>query len=321
VRFARRASWSVLVVVGLLAVFPDFFAPYSPARQHRDLPYAPPGRYGAPSVMLLVHGDSYRWLGVVPGSMHLIGAGSAGRIFVLGTDELGRDWFSRICHGASISLLLAPAAAAMSMLLAVTLGMWAGVRGGVVDAAVMRASETFVVLPWFYVVIAFRAALPLMLGAPATLLAVFGLLAVLGAAAPARLFRGLVLSLRHREFVVASRAAGAGEAWIFRRHLLPHLRPAVWAQLLVSIPTYIITEATLSFMGLGIAEPVPTWGSMLAPLQQYVVITSYPWMWAPAAAIVIVCVALQVVARPGLEGDAGSRARRGEHRGVVLAGS
>lgn len=294
---ARRLSWAVLVLVAALAVFPDFFSPYSPARQHRDWPFAAPGRYGDARVSLLVQGDAYRWLGVVPASLHLFGTAPNGRLFLLGTDELGRDWFSRLCHGASVSLVVAPAAAAISMLLAVMFGAWAGMRGGLADTLVMRASETFVVLPWFYVVIALRAALPLTLGASATLVAVFGLLAVLGAASPARLFRGLVLSLNHREFVLASRAAGAGERWILWRHMTPHLWPAIWTQLLVAVPAYIFTEATLSFMGLGVAEPVPTWGSMLAPLQQYVVITSYPWMWAPAIAIVIVCVALQVVAR------------------------
>lgn len=294
---ARLLSWAVLVFVTALAVFPDFFAPYSPARQHREWPFAAPGRYGASPVTLLVHGDPYKWLGIVPASLHLFGTEPSGRVFVLGTDELGRDWFSRMCHGASISLLLAPAAAALSMLLAMVFGAWAGIRGGIADAAIMRASETFVVLPWFYVVIALRAALPLTLSAPATLLAVFGLLAVLGAASPARLFRGLVLSLNHRDFVLASRAAGGSERWILWRHMAPHLWPAVWTQLLVAVPAYIITEATLSFIGLGVAEPMPTWGSMLAPLQQYVVITSYPWMWAPAVAIVLVCSALQVVAR------------------------
>jgi len=297
VTVARRLSWGLLMLVTVLAVFPDFLAPYSPVRQHRDWPFASPGRYADARVELFVHGDAYTWLGVVPASLHLFGAKAPGRIFVLGTDELGRDWFSRLCHGASVSLIAAPIAAALSMLLAVVFGTWGGVRGGIADAVVMRASEVFVVLPWFYVVVALRAALPLTLGAPATLIAVFGLLAVLGAATPLRLFRGLVLSLNNREFVLAARAAGGSDRWILWRHLAPHLWPAVWTQLLVSVPAYIITEATLSFMGLGVAEPVPTWGSMLAPLQQYVVITSYPWMWAPAIAIVLVCVSLQVVAR------------------------
>jgi peptide/nickel transport system permease protein len=297
-RTLRAAAWALLVVVGLIAVFPDFFSPYSPSRQYRDLPYAAPGRYHGASPQWLVHGEPYRWLGIVPTSLRLITVPEPGRIFVLGTDEFGRDWYSRLCHGASVSLLLAPAAALLSLLFAVALGGWAGYQGGWIDALVMRASEVFVVLPWFYVVVALRAALPLTLSSTATMVAVFALLATLGCATPARLFRGLVLSLKTGEFVTAARAAGARGPHIFRSHLLPFVLPAAWTQFLVSVPAYIVTEVSLSFLGLGVAEPTPTWGSMLVPLQQYVVLTSYPWMFAPAVAVIVVCMALQIVAQP-----------------------
>jgi len=107
----RVAAWALLVVVCLIAVCPDFFSPYSPSRQYRDLPYAAPGRYHGASPRWLVHGEPYRWLGVVPTSLRLVAVPEPGRIFLLGTDEFGRDWYSRLCHGASVSLLLAPAAA------------------------------------------------------------------------------------------------------------------------------------------------------------------------------------------------------------------
>ena len=295
-RTVRAAAWLLLGFTFLVAVFPDFFSPYSPGRQFRDLPYAPPGRYQNASVQLFVHGEPYRWLGVVPASIRLFGAPEPGRVFLLGTDEFGRDWFSRLCHGASVSLLVAPAAALLSIALAVAFGAWAGARGGVVDAVIMRAGETFIVLPWFYVVVALRAALPLSLGGPATMVIMFALLAVLGSANPSRRFRGLALSLNQREFVVAARALGASGGRIIRRHILPSMWPAVRTQFLVSVPVYIVLEVTLSFLGLGVAEPTPTWGGMLVPLQQYVVLTSYPWMWAPAIAIVLVCLALQTVA-------------------------
>jgi peptide/nickel transport system permease protein len=295
-RTVRLAAWVLLGFTVLVAIFSDFFSPYSPGRQFRDFPYAPPGRYHGASVQWLVHGEGYRWLGLVPASIRLFGAPEPGRVFLLGTDEFGRDWFSRLCHGASVSLLVAPMAALLSMALAVTFGAWAGARGGIIDALVMRASEAFIVLPWFYVVVALRAALPLSLNGPLTLLIVFALLAVLGSATPSRRFRGLVLSLKQREFVVAARAMGASGGRILRCHILPSIWPAVRTQLLISIPVYIVLEVTLSFLGLGVAEPTPTWGGMLVPLQQYVVLTSYPWMWAPAIAIVLVCVALQMVA-------------------------
>src|SRR5205807_6081989 len=132
-------------------------SPYPPSRQYRDFPYAPPGRYEGAAVEWFVHGEPYRWMGIASASLRLFSTRGPGAVFVLGTDELGRDWYSRLCHGASISLLLAPATAVLSLTLALALGASAGYRGGWLDALVMRAGEVFVVLPWFYVVIALRA--------------------------------------------------------------------------------------------------------------------------------------------------------------------
>jgi len=301
---ARALASALLVTACLLAVFPDFFSPYSPSRQNREQPYAPPGRYGGASLRWLAHGEPYRWLGVVPASLRLMSVPEPGRLFLLGTDEFGRDWYSRLCHGASVSLLLAPAAAVISLTFALVLGVWAGYRGGWIDVVVMRVSEVFVVLPWFYVVVALRAALPLSMSSSATLFTVFALLAVLGATTPARLFRGLVRSEKNAEYVVAARTMGAGGLRICRRHLVPFLLPVAFTQFLMSVPAFIITEVTLSFLGIGVAEPTPTWGSMLVPLQQYVVLASYPWMFAPAIAVIVVCLAMQVLSRgSGRYGD------------------
>jgi peptide/nickel transport system permease protein len=294
----RRTAWAVLVAACLVALCPDFFSPYPPTRQYRDLPYVAPGRYDGASLHWLAAGAPYRWLGLVPASRRLFVASEPGGIFLLGTDEFGRDWYSRLCHGASVTLALAPAAAMLSIAMALLVGAWAGFRGGWIDAVVMRGSEVFVVLPWFYVVIALRAALPLTASGTAVLFLVFAALATLGCATPARLFRGLTLALRTREFVLAARAAGASGPQTLRRHLLPFLLPAAWTQFLVAVPVYIVTEVTLSFLGLGASEPTPTWGGMLVPLQQYVVLTSYPWMFAPAVAVILVCLALQAVASP-----------------------
>lgn len=293
----RFAAWVALALISVIAICPDFFATYSPTRQYRDLPYAAPGFYKGASLNWFVKGEPYRVLGIIPASRRLIGSPEPGRVFLLGSDEFGRDWYSRLCHGASISLLIAPFAAAISLAVAVTLGLVAGYQGGWTDAFLVKASEVFIVLPWFYVVVALRAALPLTLSGPADLVIVFAVLAGLGSAAPARVFRGLVRSLKNREFLLAGRAAGASTGRLFRSHVLPFLWPTMRTQFLVSVPAFIVTEVTLSFLGLGIAEPTPTWGSMLTPLQQYGVLTSYPWMFAPAIVVIVVCLALQIVAR------------------------
>jgi len=168
------------------------------------------------------------------------GARGSGHFFLLGTDEFGRDVYSRLCHGASLSLLLAPAAVLFSLILALGLGGWAGYQGRWVDAAVMRAGEVFLALPWFYFVVALRAALPLNLSPRAASLMLFALLGTLGWAAPARLFRGMVLSLKTQEYVLAARALGAGGGRIFFFHLLPALLPAARTQLLLSLPAFLL---------------------------------------------------------------------------------
>ncbi len=263
----RKVSWTLLAIALVVSLAPGFVALYPPSEQHRDYPYASPGR----------HGTSF---------------------FPLGTDEFGRDIFSRLCYGASASLLLAPAAAAVSLGIAMGLGMLAGSRRGWPDALITKASEVFLALPWFYFVVALRAALPLRMAPATAALTLFGLLAGLGWAAPARLFRSLTMKLMAEDFVEAARALGARPGRVMFVHILPALWPAARAQMLVSLPAFILTEVNLSFLGLGITDPTPTLGNLLTPLQQYTVLTSYPWMLAPAVVIVLVFLALQTVADP-----------------------
>jgi peptide/nickel transport system permease protein len=283
VSIVKKACWMVLAVALLVSLAPGWAALYPAAEQHRDFPYAKPG----------VYGDAHlRWLS----QGRLLSVEGEGGIFPLGTDEFGRDVYSRICYGASLSLLLAPAAVLFSLGVAMLLGTWAGYRLGWADAVVTRTSEVFLALPWFYFVVALRAALPLRMSPQAAALTLFGLLGGLGWAAPARLFRGMTLKLMTEDFVQAARALGARPRRVVLVHLLPALLPAARAQLLLSLPAFILTEVNLSFLGLGITDPTPTLGNLLTPLQQYSVLTSYPWMLSPAAVIVVVFLALHTVA-------------------------
>lgn len=263
--FLRRLAWTVLALALLISLVPGVFALHPAERQFRDYPYAPPG----------VHGGTF---------------------FPLGTDEFGRDVYSRICYGASASLLLAPAAVIFSLALALLLGMTAGARPGWTDTIVTRAGEVFLALPWFYFVVALRAALPLHLSPRAAALTLFALLGGLGWAVPARVFRAITRRLMAEDFVLAAQALGAGRGRILFVHVLPGLWPAARAQLLLSLPAFILTEVNLSFLGLGITGSTPSLGNLLTPLQQYNVLTSYPWMFAPAVVIVAVFLALQAVA-------------------------
>ena len=146
-------------------------------------------------------------------------------------------------------------------------------------------------VPWLYLLFAVRAALPLHLDTRATFLLLVAVLGVVGWARPARLIRGIVLSARERTYVTAARGFGAQAPYLLRRHILPHTLGVVLTQAGLLVPQYILAEVTLSFLGLGVGEPTPSWGAMLGSLQQYSVLTSYWWMFTPAIALVVVAVA------------------------------
>jgi peptide/nickel transport system permease protein len=150
----------------------------------------------------------------------------------------------------------------------------------------MRVAELFLALPWLYLLFALRAFLPLSLS---PLKAFFLIVAVIGAvgwARPARLVRGVVLSAKERDFVRAARGFGATNGYLLRRHILPETSSVLLTQAAILIPQYVLAEMTLSFLGLGVPEPAPSWGNLLSNLQQYSVLVSYWWMYLPALAMV-----------------------------------
>lgn len=306
-------SLMALLVLHLIVLLAGFVAPYDAATQFRDHPFAPPTRiqffdasggfHLRPFVYLrrsngefaeheedttrvaplhfLVNGDAYSVLRVFHSSVHLFGVDEPAHIFLFGSDGYGRDQFSRFLFGGQISLLSGPLAAGLSLGLGLLLGCAAGYHGGLLDAALMRTTEIFVALPSLYVLLALRAFLPLHLSPVQTFLLVITVIGVLGWSRPARLARGIVLSAKERNYVVAARGFGATEWYLLRRHVLTQTRGVVLTQAAILIPQFILAEVTLSFLGLGVADPVPSWGNMLSALQQYSVLASYWWMIIP----------------------------------------
>jgi len=293
-------------------LFAGFFAPYSPAEQHRDLAYAPPVRlhfvdqggqlHVRPFVygIAVAEGDGFQYredrsrvsriqfFERRNGALHFFTVEPQGESFLLGTDGYGRDIFSRILFGGRISLAAAALATFLSLVIGTGLGAIAGYFGGAFDAIIMRGSEIALALPWLYLLLAMRAILPLHISATETFVLVSGVIGVVGWARPARLIRGVVLSARERSFVTAARGFGASEWYLLRRHVLPQTWGIVITQAVILIPQFVTAEATLSFLGLGMAEPLASWGNMLSAFQQLQVMSSYWWMAAPAAALVIV---------------------------------
>jgi len=150
----------------------------------------------------------------------------------------------------------------------------------------MRLAELFMALPWLYLLFAIRAFLPLTVSPLKAFFLIIVVIGTVGWARPARLVRGVVLSAKERDFVRAARGFGATNGYLLRRHILPETSSVLLTQAAILIPQYVLAEMTLSFLGLGVPEPVPSWGNLLSSLQQYSVLVSYWWMYLPAVVIV-----------------------------------
>lgn len=308
----------VLGAMHAIILCAGFFAPYDPIQQDRKNPYLPPMRlhiidtrgqiHLRPFVYALqlrpgtfdqyvndttqpcplkffVTGYRYRLFGLFQSRIHLFGAADD-RIYLLGTDAFGRDQLSRLLFGGQVSLLAGLLGAGLTLLIGWCVGAVAGYFGGWRDDVLMRLAELFLALPWLYLLFAIRAFLPLTVNPLHAFFLIVAVLAGVGWARPARLVRGIVLSAKERDFVRAARGFGASNFYLLRRHILPEASSVLLTQAAILIPQYVLAEMTLSFLGLGVPEPAPSWGNLLSNLQQYSVLVSYWWMYLPALAMV-----------------------------------
>ncbi len=308
-----------LAILHLIVILAGFIAPYGPSVQDRELPYAPPTRlhfvdasgfhlrpfvYASALVLdsyeedrtreypvhLFVRSDSYSILGIFKSNVHLFRVDEPARIFLFGADGYGRDEFSRLLYGGQMSLVAGLLATLLSLAAGTVIGTVSGYYGRWVDESLMGSAELFLSLPWLYFLIAVRAFLPLHLSPAGTFLLLICVIGLIGWARPARLVRGVVLSARARNYVSAARGFGASDFYLLRRHVFPETFGILLTQAALLVPQYVAAEATLSFFGLGVSEPVPSWGNMLSTLQQYNVLVSYGWLLAPAGALVVTSV-------------------------------
>ncbi len=215
--------------------------------------------------------------------------------FPLGTDELGRDRLSRLLYGTRVSLLLAPAAALVATLLAGLVGGVAGCVGGRWERAFVVATDLFLSLPWLFLLLAVRAILPLNVSPVASVTITFALLGLLGWAAPARVVRAGARSLSTSDFVLQARACGSPTLRLLILQVLPNLKPVLLAQFWVSIPVFILSEANLGLLGLGVAEPLPSWGNLLRGLENYAAVLARPWTLAPLVLLIVVVSCFQLI--------------------------
>ena len=293
----------IAIVAGfyLAAIFADFLAPYDYRYQERSRPSAPASvprfrdaegrwsfrpfvyrsrmvdpvarRYESDTsheaqIAFFSRGHSYNLLGLVATDIHLFGvanhAENAPGIYLAGTDGHGRDRFSRLLQATRFSLIVSPIGVVLASFLGVLVGLVSGYAGRLTDTVLMGISDAVISLPTLILILAARAAFPLELPPMRAALLLILIFAATGWAEMARLTRGLVLATREREFVLAAKASGLTEARILFRHILPNVSRPLIIQAVLMLPVFLLAEVALSFLGVGLQEPEPSLGNMLA---------------------------------------------------------
>ncbi|HTO89524.1 MAG TPA: ABC transporter permease [Candidatus Sulfotelmatobacter sp.] len=244
----------------------------------------------------LVHGEAYRWLGVLHSDRHLFGVGGSERVLLLGADGFGRDVLSRLIFGSQVSLTVGLVGIAISFSIGMLLGGISGYFGGWADTLLMRFCELLLSIPGLYLILALRSLFPPDLPNPLVYLGIVGILALVGWASLARVIRGLVLSIRESEYVAAAEALGMGRVRILVRHILPNTLSFAVVAATLAVPGYVLGEVALSFLGVGVQEPAASWGNMLNQARSLRVLSSFPWLlYAPGAAIVLTVMAYNLL--------------------------
>lgn len=323
-----------LVVLGIIyfsLLFADIIAPYSKDFSDRTQSYAPPskiftineqGKWSLPYtynykreydpemmqvdykldrsqkyfLKFFVRGEKYKFLGIIPCSRHFIGTDSPqGRLYLLGTDINGRDVFSRILFGGRISMTIGFLALFVLFPIGLLYGGISGYFGGKVDMLMMRFAEAVMSIPSFYLLIILAAILPSNMTSIQRFMLIVVILALIGWAGFARVVRGMVLSIKTQEFVQAAQSIGASRLRIIIKHILPQTTSYVIVAMTLSVPSYILSESGLSFLGLGIQQPDASWGNMLKEAQEYINILYRPWLLTPGFLIFIAVLCFNLV--------------------------
>ena len=322
-------GWLVIGLFALSAVFAGFLAPYDYSTQSRAEPSAPATRIHfsgltpiihprrvedalrrsytedtsiAFPVAIFVRGYSYKLLGIAETDVHLFGvrstSGIAPRINLLGTDQLGRDRFSRLLYAVRFSLIVAVFGVLVACLVGISIGGVSGYAGRLVDTFLMGATDAMLALPTLILILGVRAAFPLELPTTRAALLLVLIFALTGWAEMARLTRRLVQSLRKREFVVAAVALGVSQTRVLFRHILPNILPSLRTRALLLLPTFLLAEVALSYLGVGLQEPEPSLGNMLTAASDLDQLRSQPFsVLSPALAVLLFTLGVRLIRR------------------------
>lgn len=317
---APQVGAILLLTIALLAAAAPVIAPHDPGQQFVDYIYAPPmlphviddtGQWHRPFIYPVrvtnrlereYTEDRSRRIPLVWFSSGTIvnAPASATPWLVCGGDALGRDIFARVLRGARLSLGISVIAAAGALLLGAAIGAIAGYCGGRVDEGLMRLADFVLVLPVIYVVVVLRASMPLVLSTWQVFWTMTAVMSLAGWPHVARGVRSIVAAEGRREYAEAARAIGARGSRILLRHLLPAAAGFLAVQATLLVPVFILAEATLSFAGLGFAEPTPSWGVMLHDAASGPILAEAPWLLTPAVAIILTVLALNLASAPSI---------------------
>lgn len=328
-KFARFA----LIILGLiyLALFlADFIAPYTKDFSDRTMAYVPPskvftidqnGKLSKPYTYNYIRefnpqtleieynldrsqkhymkffsqGEPYKFLGLIPMKRHLVTTDANGRLFLLGTDINGRDVFSRLLFGGRISMTIGFLALFVLFPIGLLYGGISGYFGGKIDMIMMRFAEAVMSIPSFYLLIILASILPSGMTSTQRFLLIVIILALIGWAGFARVVRGMVLSIKNQEYIQAAQSIGASKMRIITKHILPQTTSFVIVAMTLSIPSYILSESGLSFLGLGIQQPDASWGNMLKEAQEFTNILYRPWLLTPGFLIFVSVLAFNLI--------------------------
>ncbi|MDQ1522946.1 MAG: peptide/nickel transport system permease protein [Pyrinomonadaceae bacterium] len=267
---------------------------------------------------LFTRSHAYKLFGLFSTNRHLFGVAADAtpnasatpqRVYLLGTDDFGRDRLSRLLMASRFSLAVGPLGTLLAGVLGVVLGCVSGYAGRRVDALLMRAADAMLALPDLVLILAARAAFPLVLPPSSAGLLLVGIFIAIGWAEMARLARGLVLGLREREFVLAAVSLGLTQRRILFRHILPNASRPLVVQLSLMLPAFLLAETALSFLGVGVQEPAASWGNMLVAASNLTLLGQQPLvLLSPAFAIFLFVLGVRLLS-DGLRRDGDSRAR------------
>lgn len=328
-KFAKIAL-IILAVIYFALFFADFIAPYTKDFSDRTMAYVPPSkifiidenkklsfpytynyvrefdnenlritysldRSKKHYIKFFAKGQPYKFLGLIPMKRHLITTDTDGRLFLLGTDINGRDVFSRLLFGGRISMTIGFLALFVLFPIGLLYGGIAGYFGGKTDTIMMRFAEAVMSIPSFYLLIILASILPSGMTSVQRFMLIVIILALIGWAGFARVVRGMVLSIKNQEFVQAAKSIGASRLRIIVKHILPQTASFVIVAMTLSVPSYILSESGLSFLGLGIQQPDASWGNMLKEAQEYTNIIYRPWLLTPGFLIFVAVLAFNLI--------------------------